>query len=145
MTRHTRQPVSRAAKSVRYWALAARSCAGPGSHAGGDWLIGASGRAAGGGVYWCRRSADGGDVKRLEAPLSVVKGSSVPVLLLGLSGVLQASVSLDVGATSEMEAQTPPPKRMLPDRVERAGRRERVARRRGAEESEVRRDVWSGV
>ena len=81
----------------------------------------------------------------MEAPLSVVKGSSVPVLLLGLSGVLQASVSLDVGATSEMEAQTPPPKRMLPDRVERAGRRERVARRRGAEESEVRRDVWSGV
>ena len=44
---------------------------------------------------------------------AMIAGSLVSVLPLGLSGVLHAFVSLDVGADSEMEAQTSPPKRML--------------------------------
>ena len=74
----------------------------------------------------------------------MIAGSFVSVLPLGLSGVPHASIS-DAGADSEMEAQTSPPKRMLWERVERAGRRDMADRRRGADERTDRRVDWNGV
>ena len=75
---------------------------------------------------------------------AMIAGSLVSVLPLGLSGVSHASVS-DEGADSEMEAQTSPPKRMLWERVERAGRRDMADRRRGADERTDRRVDLNGV